>query len=177
MAYKDKEEGRRKNRENAAKRRATDPQFVEDRKTYMREWHKDNPEANERKNEVRNKKYSEDADYHKKTNRENTLKCYKTTPEKYNAKLSEQGGHCALCENTSGSNGFSLHVDHDHECCGYEKRITCGKCNRGLLCNACNIRLGYLEAILKQGTIIPLAGTWLYRAVKYLEAYAWQNAK
>jgi hypothetical protein len=171
MAYKNKEEGRIKNRERMAQRRATDPQFVEDKKAYMREWHKDNPEADARKNEVRNKKYSEDAEYRKKTNRENTLKCYKITPEKYADKLAEQGGHCALCPSTCGSKGFSLHVDHNHDCCGYEKRVTCGNCNRGLLCNACNIRIGYLETLLKQGMVIPQPNTWLSLALTYLDSY------
>jgi len=171
VAYKNKEEGRRKSRERMAQRRANDTQFVEDRKAYMREWHKANPEANTRKNNARNRKYAEDTEWRRKVNREVTLRCYRMTPEKYTAKLEEQGGHCALCENTCGSKGFSLHVDHKHECCGYEKRVTCGKCNRGLLCNSCNIRLGYLEAVLKEGTIVPLPNTWLYRAVEYLNHY------
>jgi hypothetical protein len=171
MAYKNKEEGRRKSRERMAQRRANDPQFVEDRKTYMKEWHKGNIEANKRKNEARKKKYSEDAEYRSRINRENTLKCYKMTPEEYSIKLSEQGGHCALCDNVCGANGFKLHVDHNHECCGYEKRVTCGKCNRGLLCNSCNIRIGYLEVVLKQGTVVPVLGTWLDRAIRYLDSY------
>ena len=176
MPYKDIEKRRESARNAMRKRRATDPQFVEDRKEYMKGWHKDNLEANSRKNEARNKKYSADTTYHSKTNRENVLKRYRWKPEQYATKLAEQEGHCALCDSIGAAGGaISLHVDHDHECCN--TKFTCGKCNRGLLCNACNIRLGYLEAILKQGTVVPLAGTWLYRAVKYLEAYAWQNAK
>ena len=96
---------------------------------------------------------------------------FKRSTEWYEKTLAEQGGHCALCE-TCPTEGRRFQVDHDHECCPTDRgknRRTCGKCIRGLLCEACNTRLGYLEAILKQGTIIPLAGTWLYRAVKYLE--------
>lgn len=171
MPYKDIEKQRESARNTMRKRRANDPQFVEDRKAYMREYRKDNPEAYARKNEVRNSKYSEDAEYRSKTNRENVLKHYRWKPEQYAAKLAEQGGHCALCDSVGAVGGaISLHVDHDHECC--DTKFTCGECNRGLLCNACNIRLGYLEAVLRMGSIVPKIGTWLDKALQYLEEYA-----
>jgi len=58
--------------------------------------------------------------------------------DQYEILLSVQGGGCAIC-------GFKqkhkrLAVDHDHACCSGD--ITCGKCVRGLLCEACNHMLG-----------------------------------
>ena len=104
---------------------------------------------------------------------------YHTNVEWYEAKFQEQGGHCALCTAIQQSKcGRRLSVDHNHGCC--PTKHACGKCNRGLLCFNCNKRLGMLEIFMRESTtfnIVPLAGTWLYRAVKYLEAYAWQNAK
>lgn len=40
-----------------------------------------------------------------------------------------------------------LSVDHDHSCCGHNlyRKPSCGNCNRGLLCQPCNILLGYVE--------------------------------
>jgi hypothetical protein len=49
-----------------------------------------------------------------------------------------QGGRCAICERVPDR----LVVDHDHTCCSRKKR-SCGKCVRGLLCDRCNIALGY----------------------------------
>ena len=85
----------------------------------------------------------------------------------YEDVLAEQMGHCALCPNKEGT-GFHirLHIDHAHSCCN--KKESCGKCLRGLLCWECNHQLGRLEDLLKQGTIVPLAGTWLSRAMDYL---------
>ena len=105
---------------------------------------------------------------------------FKRTSEWYTKTLAEQDGHCALCPYIPTDR--RLQVDHDHKCCPTPRggnRQTCGECIRGLLCENCNTDLGRLEGWLEQiqGTVVPLAGTWLYRAVKYLEAYAWQNAK
>lgn len=175
MPYKDKEKAKNSARRTAAKRRATDPQFVESRKEYMRKWRKDNPEANTRKNSARNTKYAEDSEYKNKINRENALKLYKWTPEKYAEKLEEQDGHCALCEKTAGKK--SLHVDHDHACCGEAKKFTCGKCNRGILCQSCNTRLGYLELTLREAQVVPLAGSWTSLALHYLSKYKTQETQ
>ena len=62
---------------------------------------------------------------------------YGVTPEWYDARLSEQEGHCALCPCTTGlPSGRVLFVDHDH---------ATGKA-RGLLCARCNIFIGVLES-------------------------------
>ena len=44
-----------------------------------------------------------------------------------------------------GSGGFA--IDHDHSCCPGSNG--CAGCVRGLLCGACNTRLGSLEAMLR----------------------------
>lgn len=60
----------------------------------------------------------------------------------YEALRARQGGGCAICGGQS-TDGPSLHVDHDHSCCPGSR--TCGKCIRGLLCNGCNIAIGYMR--------------------------------
>lgn len=67
--------------------------------------------------------------------------------EWYDAKLTEQGGHCALCPATVGSvRNPRFCFDHDHSCC--KGRWSCGKCLRGLLCNQCNYKVAMLEQIV-----------------------------
>ncbi len=53
-----------------------------------------------------------------------------------------QGGVCALCDGLN-ANGYNLHVDHDHACCGNTRG--CLNCVRGLLCDTCNRMLGLAE--------------------------------
>jgi hypothetical protein len=67
------------------------------------------------------------------------------TLEQYNQQGEQQNWKCFIC-NTSEAGGKynKFMVDHDHRCCP-QKRGTCGKCNRGLLCYNCNITLGYIE--------------------------------
>ena len=68
------------------------------------------------------------------------------TPEDYDAVLQAQGGACAICGTTTpGRNHFA--IDHDHSCCpprsGKGWSRCCGKCIRGLLCDRCNLGLGF----------------------------------
>jgi len=37
----------------------------------------------------------------------------------------------------------ALALDHDHACC--PGAVSCGKCLRGVLCNRCNVAIGYLK--------------------------------
>lgn len=66
------------------------------------------------------------------------------TVEAYESLLSAQGGVCAICKEPPGEK--SLHIDHDHTCCPYDRwRGCCGKCVRGLLCDRCNLGVGYFR--------------------------------
>jgi hypothetical protein len=120
-----------------------------------------------RKNETRRGKYWAEEDYRKDQLRKSTLGHYKVTPEAYNKQLAEQEGHCALCSATHGKK--RLHQDHDHKCCNTKR--TCGKCNRGIICQVCNTRLGYLEQTLREALAVPVENTWTSRAIAYLDSY------
>lgn len=67
---------------------------------------------------------------------------YRLTLEQYYALLEAQDGKCAICRIPTPSDirTSRFHVDHDHSCCPGKR--SCGKCNRGLLCHACNTALG-----------------------------------
>ncbi len=56
---------------------------------------------------------------------------YGITQEEYEAKLSEQGGGCAICKLTPEDIGRRLDLDHDHVT-GTIRGLLCGTCNRGL---------------------------------------------
>lgn len=59
---------------------------------------------------------------------------YGLSEEEYDAMLVSQGGVCAICGTDSPIGKGGLHIDHDH--------VT-GKV-RGLLCQRCNIGVGFL---------------------------------
>ena len=101
------------------------------------------------------------------------MKKYGTTVDWYRDKLIAQNGLCVLCSHLSHHHGTiqRLQVDHDHEHCDLHTK-SCGKCLRGLLCADCNILLSYIERVLKEGTIVPNKGTWLSKALAYLDRYA-----
>jgi len=81
---------------------------------------------------------------------------YGLTPEQFDQIMAKQGGVCAICKKESSK----FCVDHDHSCCP-GKGKTCGKCVRGILCDRCNLMLGFIENSLlepaleyiKNGTI------------------------
>lgn len=62
----------------------------------------------------------------------------------YLAMAAAQNGCCAICAKPP-ADGAALVVDHDHACCPYGVRRTCGRCVRGLLCAACNSAFGMLR--------------------------------
>ena len=106
---------------------------------------------------------------------------FKKSTEWYEETLKSQDGHCALCP--TEPSGRRLQVDHDHKCCPSRRegtRKTCGECVRGLLCEACNTRLGHLEIFMSEALVIPKAGTiktlgqpetWTTRALRYIAQY------
>lgn len=63
---------------------------------------------------------------------------------------------CDLC----GVIGAAMAIDHDHSCCGYERRGTCGSCIRGFICYPCNQGLGNF----RDNTDL------MQRAIEYLES-------
>lgn len=65
---------------------------------------------------------------------------YGITSEKFDEMLAEQDGRCAIC-GTDDPGDKEWCVDHDHSCCPGEK--TCGGCLRKILCNRCNLILGF----------------------------------
>lgn len=69
----------------------------------------------------------------------NRFKKYQMTDIEYVDMLFRQNHVCAICEQPCGTKR-KLSVDHDHSCCSTTP--TCGKCTRGLLCQACNTSLG-----------------------------------
>ena len=64
---------------------------------------------------------------------------YGLAPEQYDEMLTVQSGVCAVCRRPN-TEGRELGVDHDHACCPGQR--SCGRCVRGLLCDACNWGLG-----------------------------------
>lgn len=70
-----------------------------------------------------------------------TLGRYGLTDAQFEAMIRDQGGRCAICSTNQPGGSGVWHIDHDHRCCG-ERRKSCGKCVRGLLCSRCNIGLG-----------------------------------
>jgi hypothetical protein len=72
----------------------------------------------------------------------------------YKNKLAEQGGRCYLCRRTpeeASPKRPVLFLDHNHKCCSREK--SCPKCARALLCNRCNIFVGWIE---RNPELLPL---------------------
>lgn len=63
---------------------------------------------------------------------------YGLAPGEYQLILTAQSGRCKGCHRA-----VKLYVDHDHGCC--MTTPTCGQCNRGLLCEACNWVLGFAK--------------------------------
>jgi len=72
---------------------------------------------------------------------EKYIRDYGITADDYEALLEQQGNVCKICHRPE-RNGKQLSIDHDHTCCPGRK--SCGGCIRGLLCNRCNMGIGYL---------------------------------
>lgn len=186
MAFKNIEDARAYDRA-----RSKDPVRKEQQRISSRKRWKENPEAR-RKQKAATQKWQEENKEHwneyrndwmksaRDSNMESSraqelhreMKKYGTTVEGYRDNLIKQLGLCALCFHLNRTQGTiqRLTVDHDHKCCDLKTK-SCGKCLRGLLCSKCNLRLAYLEAVLKESTIVPKEGTWTARAITYLKHY------
>ena len=72
---------------------------------------------------------------------DNKWSLYRLGRNRLNFLMDIQRDSCAICEDRLQGRNFS--VDHDHNCCdGYQ---TCGSCIRGLLCQKCNLGIGYVK--------------------------------
>jgi hypothetical protein len=149
------EEYRKKAADLAKKRYHEDPQIAIDQQKNFK------------------KSYNENPEFRAKIVHAASVNRYGMTPDEYNARLEEQGGHCALCEEIKGDAGRRLHIDHNHDCCpiGPPRKRICGKCNRGLLCGPCNRRLGALEYLMMEAQVVPQTNTWTERAMQYLSKW------
>lgn len=76
--------------------------------------------------------------------RNRNLGRYGLSVKSYEDLLKKQGNCCASCGRNQDEFSIKFVVDHDHSCCP-TKKACCGKCIRGLLCNSCNVGLGYAE--------------------------------
>ena len=120
-------------------------------KCYMRWYYKNNPDKREEALKRAREHYRDNLEEARKYSREYSREWRKANPgrarqlhlrhrynidlEEYNLILESQDGCCAICGMTPEEHGKSLFVDHNHET---------GEV-RGLLCNHCNLSLGYLK--------------------------------
>jgi len=63
---------------------------------------------------------------------------YKLSPGEFDLILASQHGRCVACDATE-----NLVLDHDRTCCN--KRPTCGKCTRAILCQGHNRTMAFLD--------------------------------
>ncbi|MCX6821792.1 MAG: endonuclease VII domain-containing protein [Candidatus Aenigmarchaeota archaeon] len=87
--------------------------------------------------EIKKRKYKDP--FHEIYRRDKLLKIqYNISLEQYEEMFERQNGVCAIC---GISKTERLAIDHDHFCC--DKKGSCGKCIRGLLCSKCNTGIAY----------------------------------
>jgi hypothetical protein len=101
-----------------------------DRKSYLKEWAKDNPEYRKDYNTTFYKQNKERMDLATKKHR--LKKTYGITLDDYNTLFAKQEGKCTICNTHQSQLQKSLAVDHCHT----TKQV------RGLLCMTCNTALG-----------------------------------
>jgi hypothetical protein len=89
-------------------------------------------------------RYKDNTAQHLNYARTTNLRRYNLTMADFEQLLAEQGGKCAVCRCDEPGGQGKWHVDHDHSCCS-SRKISCGKCIRGLLCSRCNIGIGNLR--------------------------------
>ena len=73
--------------------------------------------------------------------RRRTLRLYGLSEAEWQGWLGRQNGGCAICGTTDPGGRGQWMIDHDHGCC--PGAGSCGRCVRGLLCNRCNLLLGF----------------------------------
>lgn len=93
---------------------------------------KADPESRERRKQTTRSWYYENQERYRDTY---LTRVYGISLAEYNALLESQGGKCGLCRIDEPGGFGSWHVDHDHD----------SGAVRGLLCQRCNIGLGYFK--------------------------------
>lgn len=134
------------------------PMSPERKREYMHEYYRKNREKRLAYNKVywtkhrvreiaRNRRWQANNQARTKRNMQNwRMKTFFGIDlDTYHRILKSQNGVCLICHkpNRHKTAKVSLAVDHDHRCCPGKK--SCGKCIRGLLCNRCNLCLGWFE--------------------------------
>lgn len=71
------------------------------------------------------------------------VKKYGISAKQYYRLLHDQEYKCKICKVSIDDINRRLSIDHDHSCCPAKE--SCGKCIRGLICNSCNMALGYAK--------------------------------
>lgn len=72
---------------------------------------------------------------------------YGMTVTELRTMLESRDYKCDICERDVRIGRWA--VDHDAMCCdGTHKKNACGKCNRGILCQRCNVMVGHIEFAL-----------------------------
>ena len=95
-----------------------------------RKWAKKNPEKIKESQKTWKERHP---DKRKLYTRNSRIRKYGISPETYYEMLKNQGNECAICKGKSTRR--AMNIDHDHKT---------GKV-RGLLCDRCNLRLGFIE--------------------------------
>lgn len=69
---------------------------------------------------------------------------YNKTEAEYAEMMASQEGKCKVCKRPFTAKRLP-ELDHDHRCC--PGAVSCGKCVRGLLCQACNKKVTVADRI------------------------------
>lgn len=96
---------------------------------YQRNYYKNNKEKYKKHKEYTNRKDL--------PSRRNWYR-HGLTLEDYTLMFNKYEGMCYACKENP-----ITHIDHDHFCC--KGGVSCGDCVRGLLCQGCNITLGFVK--------------------------------
>jgi hypothetical protein len=102
------------------------------------------------------------------------LRKYGLTPQKLQQYLSVE--NCPLCDCvlTEGRAAKGRTIDHDHNCCSYDRhrgpKKICGNCVRGVICTSCNKAEGHIAKISDDYM------QWSTMLLKYLKKeYEWDE--
>lgn len=127
---------------HVAERRTSDGRCLECEKLFNKRY---------RERDLKSRRAAERKRYH-----DNPGRRYGLSREEFDRVVGS--GCCAICNEPSSIDKRHA-IDHDHSCC--DSKPVCGKCVRGLLCDACNRGLGYFKDSIEH----------LLNAVRYLRRH------